>query len=417
MATISKKINLAAYIGIILLYVKLVFVEPVFVFSGLPVTLSFILLVFVLLRVVYKLIIRKRSKDYGNEKSATLFWIFMLISTISSFFLSPNITPKVITVNVQLFLVYLLFVDFKNLKLDQKGLNKVIKALVYYALVNAFLVFYTFFFGKIGTLGEVSGNTTGLTRAFGLMGDQVAWFLTFFAVHALYTSKKYHFIIFLAAILMCASVGATVILIISSLVYFIKEKGAKSTFYLKGGIFILVMILLIMLFPSLFGKIGILQRFDQGDFKGKDAQTTGQRYNAIVNATESIQEKPLWGYQNYALAMIEKYDKMLLDSEKGDLGYLASPNNQLLVVICDYGLIGAVLFIMFIYGWLKIVRKKCLDAPPYLNAFKKCSINWLIVFFIFNQSATWFLPSSFLLVLLCLIVAINHKINQFYAVR
>lgn len=407
-----KTTAFSAYVGILLLYLKLLFVEPIFIVEGIDITPSLLLLLIVLLRVVFKLVFQKVNV-FGNNKSARIFWLYIIFSTLSSFFLSPDIASGVVTVNLQLFLVYLLFIDFKSVKIDAVGLKKVISGLVYFAIINTLLVFYTFFFGKIRLLGEVS-NKEDITRAFGLMGDQLPWFLSFFAIYALYRKKVYLFLFFTIGILMGASAGATVVLVISSLIYIIKEKKAKISFYLKAGFSIVLLIVLLLFSPNVFNKIGILQRYNQGDFTGKEAQTTGHRFNAIITAIENISEKPLLGYQNYSLAMFNKYDRLLSDFEKGNLTYLTTPNNQLLAIICDYGYVGLILFVFFIYGLIKIVKKKCIDLPTDFDAFKKSAYIWIMIFVLFNQSATWFLPGSFLWVLICLIITINYKINQLY---
>jgi O-antigen ligase len=411
----QKKIVFSAYMGILLLYLKLFLIEPIFIVDGIDITAAFLLLLIVLFRVVFKLVFQKVNV-FGDNKSARIFWLYIIFSTLSSFFLSPDIASGVVTVNLQLFLVYLLFIDFKSVKIDAVGLKKVISGLVYFAIINTLLVFYTFFFGKIGLLGEVSGNAA-ITRAFGLMGDQLPWFLSFFAIHALYNKKTYLFLFFASGILMGASVGATIVLVISSLIYLFKGKKIKPSFYLKAGFLIVFFILVSLFSPDVFNKIGILQRYNQGDFAGKEAQTTGHRFNAISTAIDNISEKPLLGYHNYSLTMFNKYNRFLSDSEKGDLTYLTTPNNQLLAVICDYGFFGFILFVFFIYRLIKIVRKKCIELPIYLGVFKESAYVWLTVFILFNQSATWFLPGSFLWVLICLIIAISYKINQIYGVK
>jgi len=405
-----NKIYFSAYIGILLLYLKLFFIQPVFSFEGVEVTFSLLLMLLVLVRVVFKLTIL-HVNVFGDNKSAKLFWVFVLVSTVSSFFLAPEIASGVVTVNFQLFLIYLVFIDFKSISINALGLQKVIKALVYFAILNALLVMYTFFFGKIGLVGEVSEGAS-ITRAFGLMGDQVAWFLSFFAIHALYNGKKYHYVLFLTAILMGASLGAILVLIIATLIYFIKEKRTTPSFYIKVGFSILIFIMVLLSASSIFNKIGILQRINEGDFAGIESRTTGHRYEAIFHSLENIAEKPLWGYHNYSLTMFIKYDNLLSETEKGKLTYLTTPNNQILAVLSDYGLIGLLFFVFFIYSLIKIVRKKCVSMPPYLYAFKQSALIWLIIFIIFNQSATWFLPGSFLWILICIIIGISYKINK-----
>jgi O-antigen ligase len=255
------------------------------------------------------------------------------------------------------------------------------------------------------------------SRSFGLMGDQLPWFLSFFAVYSLCKGNKYHFVFISSGILMGASLGATIVLILSILLFIVKIKKITISFIIKIGAAILLFNLVLLNAPSTFNKIGLVERFNEGDFNDTESRTTGQRYQAISNSIVNIAKKPIFGYQNYSLSMFNQYDHLLTNKEKGQLSYLASPNNQILKLICDYGLVGFILFVLFALSLMRIVKKKCLNMPPELYAFKQSSIIWLIVFSLFNQSATWFLPGSFLLVLIYLIVAINYTINKLYGVK
>jgi O-antigen ligase len=410
----QKRISYSSCIGILLLYLKLFFVEPIFSLGSIGFSFSQILLIIIFIRVLYKLILKKIS-IIGNNRAANIFWLYIVFSSISSILLSPEISIGVFTVNLQLFLIYLLFIDIKTDNFDEIGIKKFINSLVYFAIINTLFVYYTFFFGQIELLGEIKENDD-ITRAFGLMGDQFPWFISFFAIYALYRKKKYLFLFFTIGILMGASVGASIVLIVSVIFYVLKEKTLSVFFNLKAVVLVITFVLMLLVYPNVFNKIGILNRFNQGDFDGKESITLGHRLNAITTAIGKISEKPLFGYQNYSLAMFEKYDNQLLISEKGDLSYLASPNNQLLALICDYGLIGFILFLFFFNGLLKILKYKFIEMPPSIVSFKKASYQWLMVFIFFNQSATWILPGSFLWVLVCLIIAINYKINHSYGV-
>ena len=412
----QKTFYFSSYIGIILLYVKLFFVEAFFTFQGVEVTLSLLLLLVILVRVVFKLTIL-HIPIFRNNKYARLFWILILVSTISAFILSPEIATGVVTVNFQLFLIYLIFVDFKTVNISYSGLKKVINTLVYFGILNAILVVYTFFFGKIGLLGEISAGE--ITRAFGLMGDQVAWFLSFFGVYSLYSGKKYLYLLFFISVIMGASLGASIILLVATIYYFIKEKAMMSSFYFKVALSIVFLSIAMLSFPSIFDQIGIIQRITKGDFANTDSQTTGHRYNAITHAIDKILEKPFWGYQNYSLTMFNEYNLQLSDSEKGNLTYLTTPNNQILAIICDYGLIGLGFFITFIYSIVKIIKgtRNKFKIPQELYAFQQSVYVWFLVFLVFNQSATWFLPGSFLWILICILLAICYKINKIYSVK
>lgn len=408
----KNKIYYSAYLGVFLLYLKLLFGHLSVSLFGSQVNFSFLFLTVFFFRVFCKLIFLKINLFKGY-KAGILFWIYLCISTILSFFLSPQIAAGVVTVNLQLFFLYLIYIDIKTSKINVITILKLINGLQIFAFINAILVVYTFFFGKIGFLGEVSEGSN-ITRAFGLMGDQVAWFLSFFATYCLYSRKKYLFIFYLICILMSASLGATIILVVGTIYYYYKNKKLNPAFYIKTGVITFILLTMTVTSSNMLNKIGVVQRIERGDFSNTEETTSGHRSKAITHAITKIKEKPLLGYQNYSLTMFNDYDRYLSEYEKGNLTYLTTPNNQALAIVCDYGIVGFIFFIFFIYSFIKRAKPKNIKLPPNLQAFKNAVYGWLIIFIIFNQSATWFLPGSFLLILIYMLIGISSKIDVLY---
>lgn len=408
----KNKIYYSAFLGVFLLYLKLLFGHLFVSLFGVEVNISFLILTVFFFRIVCKLVFLKINLFKGY-KAGILFWIYIFVSTFLSFFLSPQIAAGVVTVNLQLFFLYLIYIDIKTSKINLITIQKLINGLQIFAIINAILVVYTFFFGKIGLLGEVSDGSN-ITRAFGLMGDQVAWFLSFFALYSLHSEKKYLFTFYVICILMSASLGATIVLVVGAIYYYFKNKKLNPVFYIKASVVALILLTLTVTSSNIFNKVGVLQRIERGDFSNTEETTSGHRSKAIVHAVAKIQEKPLLGYQNYSLTMFNDYDRYLSKYEKGNLTYLTTPNNQILAIVCDYGIIGFIFFIFFIHSFIKRAKPKNIKLPHNLLAFKNAVYAWLIVFIIFNQSATWFLPGSFLLILIYMLIGISSKIDGLY---
>ena len=411
-----NKLNISFYFGVIILYLKLFFIEPIYSFGSININYSHLILALVFLRVTFYSFTNKLSL-FDKNKPINSFWIYILIFTISSFLFFSEIAQGILSSNLQLFLIFLIFVDFKSFKTNEKKLEKYINHLNYFALINVLLTTYTYFIVNVDFAGEVFRNEN-YTRAFGLMGDQLPWFLSFFAIYSLYNNNKLNFVLNTIGILFSASLGASFIWFVGVLVHLFTEKKKYYFLIVRLSVAFFGIMLIVLVSPNSFNKLGLLQRVENGDFSGYDSRTSGHRYLAYNNAISSFSKRPIFGHGNYSLTMFNKHNLLLAENEKSQLTYLTSPNNQLLSSLTDYGVFGTIFFILFVIRIIKnIGRGRDNDIKSKkLKTFKKASYVWLIVFVLFNQTAVWFLPGSFLWLLICLIISVNYKINRIYGI-
>ena len=406
------KLNITFYLGVILLYSKL-FSNIKLSILDLGINISDLILILIFIKVTFNVLILKINL-INKYKSVNIFWIFIITHSITSFVFYPDIASAIFSVHFQILLMYLIFIDFKSINTNEKKLEKYINHLNYFALFNVLLIILSFVIPDLIPEFETYSNETH-TRAFGLMGDQVPWLLSFFAIYSLHTNNKISFIIYLIAILITASLGATLILTIGSLLYLINNSSSKFKF----GVVILGLITIIFASSVSNDRIALIQRIENQDFSDIDSKTAGHRFLSYKNSLNRISEKPIFGYGNYSTKMSNIYNPKTKDINKSELSVLTSPHNQFLAFLADYGFFGTIFFIFFILRIVKNIGigRRVKITSKKLKAFKNASYLWLIIFLIFNQSAVWFLPGGFILLLIFLIMAVNYKINEIYQIR
>ena len=89
-----------------------------------------------------------------------------------------------------------------------------------------------------------------------------------------------------------------------------------------------------------------------------------------------------------------------------EVGIISSTYNQYLQMLCELGITGFLFFISFIYKSVNQLKKK-LKFNFNSNLF--IAYIWLFSFFITMQSGNWFLPGSFLFLLVVCLIAVNLK--------
>ncbi len=138
----------------------------------------------------------KLSKNIYDFKFVLVFLFFLLFSTCYTLVINPSYFISSFTQYLHVFLNFniILFVYF-NLKTVKQGVV-FFKGVVYFAYFNAVAVIISFFFPTFLSVFEAGTSETGVTRAFGFMGDEVSLFLTFFLYRALQEGKKYQTLFF-----------------------------------------------------------------------------------------------------------------------------------------------------------------------------------------------------------------------------
>lgn len=362
----------------------------------------------------------KIFKNIYEFRFFVFFLLFLAFSTCYSLVINPNYFISSFTQYIHIFLNFniILFVYF-NLKTIKIGIA-FFKGVLYFAYFNAFAVIISFFFPTFLSVFETGISESGVTRAFGFMGDEVSMFLTFFMYKALQEGKKYQFLFFLTAILCTGSIGAFITTLFLFLYFFyVKSKRSKS-FKIKFILSVIMFFFTLIIFSGQLTNLSVVKRINE-NFSGVGGTAGELRSLSLSNGFEMFLQRPLLGvgYGAYNKNVMQNYQgvydssgNILSDSTANNI--LGSTYNPYLQIACESGIIGLLFFIYMLVYILRLTNIK-LDSTLFaVQNFKKASYGWLLIFFITCQSANWFLPVSFLMLLIMTLVGVNLKLNFLY---
>jgi O-antigen ligase len=283
------------------------------------------------------------------------------------------------------------------------------------------LVILSYFFPQMLSLFEIRGANTEMVRVFGIMDDEVSVFLSFFLFEALVFRRFIAFAIYLLAIFFTVGLGAsfTVTLLLLYFLFFMIRK-TKRNLYLMAFSFLFLVISATLFFRSIT-ESALIQRIKNLPTEDKN-NPLAKRLLSYQVAIEMIKERPLlgYGYGNYSQSVIQRYRPKFTDVKKdrffdGSAKVIMSYTfNPFLQMTAEAGIIGLLVFIFFLYKMIHSVKLKIPDETSFEKKFNDASSIWLLIFVLSTLSANWFLPSSFLLLLVVSLVGINEKLKSLY---
>lgn len=359
------------------------------------------------------------KSKYGIPRPILIFSSFLLLSTVYVYFTKPSFFISALSVNfhIQLMLNMAIYLYF-SLKKEQDVFT-FSKMLSNFGLINAFLVIFSFFFYKTFDFFEAGVKNSDTVRAFGLMGDEVSIFLTFFLFEALVLKKYKHFLIFFIAILMTGGIGAFLTTISLLLYYgvFVLKKSFNIYFAILTSF--LILLTSAFLYKEKLQEFGVFKRI-VNNIENPEKETGNLRIISMTTALEMIKNRPYLGtgYGAYASHVHEKYAPMF---KKADYSWkipsamviIGSTFNPYLQILCEAGIIGLVFYIIFLIWISFTIKGRDLEFLTVKSTnFKKAHFGWFLVFVITAISANWFLPASFLLLLVVSILGMHLKLNR-----
>lgn len=358
------------------------------------------------------------DKNHKIPKYLIILSSFLLFSTLLVLLINPSNFISALSVNlhIQLMLNIILFIRINTY--SNKQLLVFFRHLRYFALANAILVIISYFSPFLFSGFEVFNPESDVPRAFGIMDDEVSVFLTFFLFEALISKRYLQLILYAFAILFTGSLGASftiVILVIAYLVFAMKK--TKLNLYIVSGLMLIILSTSIVFYNS-YKDFGIFQRLSNLS-ENTNEKSASLRLLSFQVAYEMIRERPVfgYGYGNYGKSVINKYKPKFIEVGEGKkfdgsariiMSYTFNPFLQ---IAAESGLVGLIFFIWFlvkIIGSTFIKFEDRLSDAYHLNLASRI---WLIVFILTTLSANWFLPSSFLLLLVVSIVGMNEKLK------
>jgi O-antigen ligase len=384
---------------------------------GMEIRLSLILkLVFLLINL---LILIHFRHQYRLPKYLLILGTFLFLSTTYVLTLNPAGFLAALSINLHVLLMLNIVLYIRYNAFDLQEIKRFMQGLRVFALFNALLVIISYFYPDLLSVFESGTSKMGVNRAFGIMGDEVSVFLTFFLYEAMVFRRPVQGLIYAMAIWFTAGLGAsfTALLLLFYHVIFVMKK-TKFNLYLSAFIAI-PLIVLSTIFVVKNQESGLVKRVSN-TLNNSASESAGLRLLSFSVASEMIKEKPLLGYGfgNYRNSVIEKYEPKFLEADR--LGFfrgsarviMTSTFNPYLQMIAETGIIGLLVFVWFLVQLYKSTRIEKNEDKHDLYLMNRSSRAWLLIFLISTLSANWFLPSSFLFLLVVSLVGINHKLKE-----
>jgi O-antigen ligase len=358
-------------------------------------------------------------EKYSIPRFFLIMGAFLVLSTGYVLVINPDGILPALSVNLHILLMFniVLFIRYNTHSLNE--IETLLNGLRLFALINAILVLASYFFPESASFFESGISRTGVNRAFGIMGDEVSVFLTFFLYDALVSRRYPQALIHALAIVFTAGLGATltaVLLLLYHLAFVMRR--TRLNLYLTATIGIPVLLLVAVLMVS-FRDSGVVKRVSDTVTNTRE-ESAGLRILSLSVAMEMIRERPVLGYGfgNYRAAVIDEYEPRFREVDR--LSFfrgsakviLTSAFNPFVQMLAEAGIIGLGFFIWFLvklYGYTRINHPQSNERIRMIN---QNSRSWLLVFLISTLSANWFLPSSFLFLLVVTLLGINYKLKE-----
>lgn len=346
-----------------------------------------------------------------------IFCSFLLLSTLYVLFLYPKFFLGALSANLHIQLVFNIILFIYLSANNENQIRKFYNGLRLFGLINAILVIISYFAPDLTTFFEAGVANSGVKRAFGIMGDEVSLFLTFFFYDAIIFRKYYKSILFFVAILCTGGIGAfiTLMILLGYYLIFVLKISRRNASLVS--FFILFIIILSVFSIDKVQELSVVKRIEN-NIRNPKEETGNLRILSLTTAFEMISERPLlgYGYGSYSSVVFEKYEGVYKALGQGS-NYknvsviLGSSFNPYIQLICETGILGLFLYVGLLRKFLKYCKSGMKTESHFISHFKKVSFGWLLVFFITCITANWMLPASFLFLLVVTLAGLNLKLN------
>lgn len=348
-----------------------------------------------------------------------VFLLFLFLSTCYTLLLNRSLFFNGLSQFIHILLNFqILFFVYINTK-NEKNIIGLMNGLTVFAYCNAILVITSFFYPDLLTSFEAGTSDIGTTRAFGLMGDEVSLFLTFFLYYDLIRKRIFGVLIILSAILCTGGIGATFTSTILMCYYFYSKIKDYKFSHIKKILFLFSSGLLAIIFTSQLPKLSVFTRISQNLYGFEDGGSGQFRLLSLLNGYEMFIKRPIFGvgygaYKNNVMinytGLLESNGNVMSESTAGNI--LGSTFNPFLQILCESGIVGLIFFTYLILNTYSLLRIKIQTSSVYIQNIRRTSLGWLVIFILTCLTANWFLPNSFLMLLIMTLVGLNLKINQ-----
>jgi hypothetical protein len=244
-------------------------------------------------------------------------------------------------------------------------------------------------------------SSDGGRRAFGPLGDQVGFVLSFFAVREIVLRHWLRFAYFSLAIMATGTRGALGVALLGVVLAIALEthrsKGGGSTVHRKSRLvaLVLVVLMLVLLFTTPLATF-FLERLTNPEFIGATAL---QRFGAMSLAMDLVADYP-WlgvGFHGYSGAAWSYsplyYFPVALEPSILEI-FIVTASNQYLQTLTDGGVFALAFLGCLVLSAIAVLvraRRACRDE---LRGDATALLCWSIALPVGNQTACWLLPES-----------------------
>lgn len=371
------------------------------------ITLSILIKMFLAILFLISLPTFRIKKEW--DVPILLFIALVLFSSLTTYLFYPEYTLRALSVSSQVTidLGLLLLIGKSNLR--SKDLNILFYNLLIFIIINTLFVFISYFYPNFSPVLMISYGHN-YSRAFGIMGDQLPYLISFFLFYSLLKDNLFLFSFFIVGIILTSSITASFIALMLVLYYILIVKKSSLTKHILLLVFVIIS-LTITSYSALY-NLGVFQRLSSGLY-GPQTNLIW-RILSFENGIDMFLMSPISGYgygvYSYLVTdtMVTSISGLPIDSA---IKILSTTSNQFLQMLVETGVLGLLAFIYLLYGFYKISffrdplpKKDLRDLVLAING-------WVIVLPLTALSAVWILPGSFIWILMCILVGISYRIK------
>jgi hypothetical protein len=376
--------------------------------NGFEIRFSLLLKILFLVFNFFTLFIRQKIREI---KYLFRFMIFLLCSTIYVGIIHPEYFLYALSVNLHIQLVLSLIIYIYWSKINLLEIKRFYQWLRFFGLFNALLVIISYTSPSLIANFEVGNSISGMTRAFGIMGDEVSIFLTFFIYDSLIFNKKIHSIIYTIALFCTGSIGSFFTFLVLIFSYLFRSRKKLKKLNINFLFFTIFLSCGALFFSSISSDLTVIKRIKE-NFYDTENESAGLRILSLSTAFEMVSERPIFGtgFGSYDLNVYKKYD-YLENQYKESLKIIGSSYNPYVQMICEAGFVGLFFLLYFLKSSLKVAKPNDRNLG-FIFFFKTTTHDWLLIIFFTYLSANWLLPSSFIFLLISTVIGINLRLTN-----
>lgn len=378
--------------------------------SSFEVKISTLFRIYFIFNLVHYIVLGNKIKSL---KPVVFLTVTIFISNIVGGFIAPKYFINSISITFQVLSVLSIIPYIYLSKSTIINLQAFTLQLRFLGLFNALMIIISFFYPNLLIAFESNVNLNGINRSFGIMGDEVALFITYFIIDALHFRKWTLFTINLIALLLTGSIGATVTFFTCLVIYLFLSNKFRLASLPRTILLTMFFSLFIFYNTTSLSELAVVRRI-QNNIVNADENSVNLRLISMQTGVNVFRNFPLLGtgFGYYQFHVTSEY----LGNQNEVV--ISNTFNQYLQILCEMGIVGLLIYFYFIYKILQRLKKyKYLPSESFAYGCGMIAYTWLLALFLTVLSGVWVLPSSFILFLVVSLIGVNlSSINKLISV-